>query len=80
MLIPPIWVDKNNGIYTDVVANTKKRKPSTYIERETKLKSPHTNSTFGFCRHTKKPTLKNQKSYFFAHARSKNEYLADFEL
>lgn len=28
------------------------------------MKSPRTNSTFGFCRHAKKPTRENQKSYF----------------
>jgi len=36
------------------------------------MKSPRENSTFGFCRHAKKPTQKNQKSYFFANARREN--------
>ena len=40
----------------------------TNLLQEIKMKSPRTNSTFGFCRHTKEPTPENQKSYFFATA------------
>jgi len=34
------------------------------LQENIELKSPRENSTFGFCRHAKKPTRKNQKSYF----------------
>jgi hypothetical protein len=47
-----------------VVANTRKGKQSTNIEREIEMISLRENSTFSFCHHTKMPTLKNQKSYF----------------
>ena len=54
-----------NAPYSNRCSQYKKQKPSTNIKRETKLKSPRTNSTFSFCRHAIKPNLKNQKSYFF---------------
>jgi hypothetical protein len=38
------------------------------VVRHTEKESPHTNSTFGSCRHESQ-TLKNQKSYFLANAR-----------
>jgi hypothetical protein len=55
-----------------VVANTGKTKQSSKIERESEMKSLRTNSTFGFYRHAKKPTRKNQKSYFLKRWKQKN--------
>jgi hypothetical protein len=43
---------------------------SLYANRWATYKKPTAQTgTFGFCRHTK-PTLKNQKSLFFANART----------
>jgi hypothetical protein len=40
----------------------------TNLLQEIEMKSPRTNSTFGFCRHTKKTDPKKPKELFFATA------------
>jgi len=54
-------------LYIQVVANTKKQNRVTKIE----IKSPRTNSTFGFCQHTKYQPEK-PKELFLAIAHRKD--------
>ena len=55
-------VEMPNAPYSNRCSQYKKQKPCTNIKRETKLKSPRTNSTFGFCRHAIKPALKTKRA------------------
>jgi len=59
------------GLASDVVANTRKEKLSSKIEREIELKSPHTNSTFGFCQHTKYQREKTKRAIFCQHLKER---------
>jgi len=42
------------------------------LQENKEIESQRTNSTFGFCRHAKKPTPKKPKELFFANAHSKH--------
>ncbi len=44
------------------------------LQENIEIESQRANSTFGFCRHTKMPTPKKQKSYFCQRS-NENKYL-----
>ncbi len=52
-------------LYANVRHEQRERNRITNLLQENiKMESQRTNSTFGFCRHVKKPTLKNKRAIF----------------